>query len=152
MKYSVENTFITLSDLDDVENLFEGKGDGAFTELLRYIAVNSKSTLTPIMYGVGIKLSSFFPECVLDECYTRLVETKHELNRLLGNDGVLLYPSGPEAAHFHGGALAKMLDYSYMGIFNCLGFPVTQCPIGINSEGLPFGIQVNYRCKLCQPF
>ncbi|XP_045394051.1 fatty-acid amide hydrolase 2 isoform X2 [Lemur catta] len=29
-----------------------------------------------------------------------------------------------------------------IGIFNVLGLPVTQCPLGLNAEGLPLGIQV----------
>jgi fatty acid amide hydrolase 2 len=31
---------------------------------------------------------------------------------------------------------------SYTGIFNILGFPVTQCPMGLNKNGLPIGVQV----------
>lgn len=28
------------------------------------------------------------------------------------------------------------------GIFNILGLPVTQCPLGLNQHGLPLGVQV----------
>ena len=33
-------------------------------------------------------------------------------------------------------------------IFNVFGFPVTQCPMGLNKEGLPTGVQVvaNHNC------
>ncbi len=28
------------------------------------------------------------------------------------------------------------------GIFNILGLPVTQCPLGLSEEGLPLGVQI----------
>lgn len=33
-------------------------------------------------------------------------------------------------------------------MFNVLGFPVTQCPMGLNKDGLPTGVQVvaNHKC------
>lgn len=32
--------------------------------------------------------------------------------------------------------------FSLPAIFNVLGLPVTQCPLGLSSEGLPLGIQL----------
>lgn len=31
---------------------------------------------------------------------------------------------------------------SVLGIFNILGLPVTQCPLGLSSDGLPLGVQI----------
>ncbi len=28
------------------------------------------------------------------------------------------------------------------GIFNIMGLPVTQCPLGLSEEGLPLGVQI----------
>lgn len=67
------------------------------------------------------------------------------LQNLLGNDGVLIYPTFPSAAHFPYEIFSKICDVSYMMIFNSLGLPVTQCPIGLNRNGLPIGVQVIYR-------
>ncbi|GIY79559.1 fatty-acid amide hydrolase 2-A [Caerostris darwini] len=36
----------------------------------------------------------------------------------------------------------KLTVICYTGIFNVLGLPVTQCPLGFNKEGLPYGIQI----------
>lgn len=33
-------------------------------------------------------------------------------------------------------------DFSYTAIFNVLGVPVTQVPLGLGSDGLPLGVQV----------
>ena len=36
----------------------------------------------------------------------------------------------------------KQLNFLYTGIFNVLGLPVTQVPLGLGKKGLPLGIQV----------
>ena len=80
------------------------------------------------------------------------------MNSLLGEDGVLLYPSHPTPAPYHGQALVRTFNFAYTGIFNILGLPVTQVPLevrhivkisisrqvplGISSMGVPLGIQV----------
>lgn len=144
MKYSPEMVFLTMGDIDDIENLFEGKGVGSFSELFRYMTFRSKSMINPILYGVLRKFVPLIPKSTMDQCYRGLDELRHKLGDILGNDGVLIYPSTTAPAHFHGGGIPKIFDSSYMGIFNALGFPATNCPVGINSSGLPFGIQVKY--------
>jgi fatty acid amide hydrolase 2 len=34
------------------------------------------------------------------------------------------------------------LNFAYAAIFNVLGLPVTQCPLGLGRLGVPMGIQV----------
>ena len=69
-----------------------------------------------------------------------------------------LYPSHPSPAPYHNHLLLKPFNFAYTGIFNILGNPVTQVnlyivslssdqtcsqvPLGLNSEGLPLGVQV----------
>ena len=65
-----------------------------------------------------------------------------ELEEILGENGVLLYPSHATPAPYHGQALIKTANFSYTAIFNVLGNPVTQVPLGIGSWGVPLGIQV----------
>ncbi|XP_019713904.1 fatty-acid amide hydrolase 2-B [Hippocampus comes] len=65
-----------------------------------------------------------------------------DVEELLGTDGVLLYPSHPRVAPKHHHALFRPFDFAYTGIINILGLPVTQCPLGLNGEGLPMGVQV----------
>lgn len=142
MQYSPELAFLTMGDVDDVDNLFEGRGDGSFAEMFRYLTFRSNSVINPILYGMLRKLFGIIPRAVLDQCYERLDNLKVKLSTVLGDDGVLLYPSTASPAPFHGGAVPTIFDSSYMGILNPLGFPATNCPVGINSSGLPFGIQV----------
>ena len=83
---------------------------------------------------------------------------REQLNTLLADDGVLIYPSHPSPAPYHNQLLLKPFNFAYTGIFNILGNPVTQVnlyivslssdppcsqvPLGLNSEGLPLGVQV----------
>ncbi|XP_063793060.1 fatty-acid amide hydrolase 2 [Pseudophryne corroboree] len=67
---------------------------------------------------------------------------KDELNSLLGNDGILLYPSHPKIAPKHHEPIAMPFNFAYTAIFNVLGLPVTQCPLGLSKAGLPLGIQI----------
>lgn len=66
-------------------------------------------------------------------------ELKSKLMKILGDNGVLLFPTFPSSAPYRG---SGAIDFGYTGIFNVLGFPATTCPIGKDKKGLPFGIQV----------
>jgi fatty acid amide hydrolase 2 len=64
-----------------------------------------------------------------------------EVKELIG-DGVLLYPPFPRVAPLHGMQLLNPLAGGYCAIFNVLGLPVTEVPMGLNRRGLPTGVQV----------
>ena len=65
-----------------------------------------------------------------------------ELEGLLGNRGVLMYPSYPTVAPRHHRALLPPLKWIYTAVFNVLEMPATQVPLGLDGDGLPLGIQV----------
>uniref|UniRef100_A0A8C5JH87 Fatty acid amide hydrolase 2 n=1 Tax=Junco hyemalis TaxID=40217 RepID=A0A8C5JH87_JUNHY len=67
---------------------------------------------------------------------------QEEMEALLGPDGVLLYPSHPTIAPKHHSPICMPFNFAYTAIFNVLGLPVTQCPLGLGREGLPLGIQL----------
>lgn len=69
-------------------------------------------------------------------------ELEDEFRELLGDDGVFLYPTHPTGAPYHNEPLVRMHNFNYTAIINVLGFPATHIPMGLNSEGLPIGIQV----------
>jgi fatty acid amide hydrolase 2 len=69
-------------------------------------------------------------------------ELRAEIEQLLGDRGVLLYPSHPVPAPGHGRPLLSPFRWAYTGIFNVLEMPVTQVPLGLGAEGVPLGVQV----------
>jgi len=54
----------------------------------------------------------------------------------------MLYPSNPSPAPRHHEPMFRPSDFSYFAIFNVLGVPVTQVPLGLSSNGLPLGVQI----------
>lgn len=67
---------------------------------------------------------------------------REELLQVLGSNGVLLFPPYTRPAPKHDWPLLTPFDPGYCGIFNVLGFPATQVPLGLNKDGLPLGMQV----------
>ncbi|MEZ4394026.1 MAG: amidase [Polyangiales bacterium] len=65
-----------------------------------------------------------------------------ELESLLGDNGVMLYPSHRRAAPRHRHPMLSFPDAGFTGIFNVLHFPVTQVPLGLDERVLPTGVQV----------
>lgn len=69
-------------------------------------------------------------------------QLKKELLDTIGPNGVFIYPTHPTSAPYHNEPTFKPFNFAYTGIINVLGLPATHCPMGLNSEGLPIGVQV----------
>ena len=65
-----------------------------------------------------------------------------ELEELIGDGGILLYPSYTRPAPRHYTPMRLPIQWAYTAILNTMEFPVTQVPLGLNDEGLPLGVQV----------
>lgn len=111
-------------------------------ELLKWCVGFSKHTLIGLLTALiekrGLKVGSEKHTYLVDE-RDRL---KTELIDLLGQNGVLIYPTHPTAAPYHNEPLFKPFNFSYTGVVNVLGLPATHCPMGLNKDGLPIGVQV----------
>ncbi|XP_071558118.1 fatty-acid amide hydrolase 2-B [Temnothorax nylanderi] len=111
-------------------------------ELIKWMLFMSNHTLialfTAMFEKFGIKHGS--------EKHVRLMQQSKDLYQefkdILGEDGVFLYPTHPTAAPMHHEPLCKPFNFSYTAIINVLGLPATSCPLGLNKQGLPIGIQV----------
>ena len=113
-----------------------------FWELLKACIGLSNHTIPAIGLGMLEKVESLTPKSV-SESYIRMgEELRLELEAILGEDGVLLYPSHPSVAVNHNIPLLFPFNFSYTAIFNVLYLPVTQCPVGLSKSGLPLGIQL----------
>lgn len=106
-------------------------------ELLKAAVGKSNHTMASILFAILSKLTKP-PSSALQI----KEKVKQDFTELLGTDGVLLYPSFTRVAPKHHHPLFAVNDLIYTAIFNVLGLPVTQCPLGLNEEGLPLGVQV----------
>ena len=107
-------------------------------ELFRKLFRRSPHTIPSIALTIVERIPNKYNRKFQDLAH----KTFEEIQRLLGDDGVLLFPTFPQAAPFHRWPiLMNTFDYIYCGIFNALGLPSTQCPLGLNREKLPLGIQ-----------
>jgi fatty acid amide hydrolase 2 len=64
-----------------------------------------------------------------------------EVEAVIG-DGVLLHPPHARVAPRHGRTVGRGWAVTPTAVFNLLGLPVTQVPLGLNAAGLPLGVQV----------
>jgi len=69
-------------------------------------------------------------------------QLKRELTDLLGDEGILIFPSLPRPHYYHNEPLLTPFDFVYAGLFNVLGLPVVSCPMGLSSSGVPLSVQV----------
>ncbi|XP_058978558.1 fatty-acid amide hydrolase 2-like [Musca domestica] len=109
-----------------------------FVELFKKLIGQSEFTMAAIFSLID----SILPKEKEEFIRSATQELKKALQDLLGDDGVLFYHSSPRTAPFHYYPLVKFLDFSYFSIFNVLQTPVTQVPMGLDSNGMPLGIQV----------
>ncbi|XP_068164376.1 fatty-acid amide hydrolase 2-A-like isoform X2 [Antennarius striatus] len=107
-------------------------------ELLKWMLGKSEHTMTTI----GMALFDKFKSKPSSFAIQQKEKLQKEMEDMLGNDGVILYPPHPRVAPKHHHLLFRVYDVGYTGIINILGLPVTQCPLGLGEEGLPLGVQV----------
>ena len=66
---------------------------------------------------------------------------RKEVEDVIG-DGVLLHPPHPRVAPRHRATIGQSWLLTPTAIFNLIGLPATQVPMGLNPRGLPVGVQV----------
>lgn len=111
-------------------------------ELLKWVFRQSEHTLIGILTCLAEKGGCQYG----DEKYLYLVSERNGLRRelldLLGDDGVFLYPTHPTSAPFHTEPILKPFNFSYTAVIHVLCLPATHCPLGLDKNGLPIGVQV----------
>jgi fatty acid amide hydrolase 2 len=112
-----------------------------YYELLLWLIGRRRHTLPAIGLGMSEKVQNS-PE--KNDALRQLRDSlRSDLENLLGDDGVFLYPTHPRPAPFHHETVITLFNFAYAGIFNVMGLPVTAVPMGIApDEQVPIGIQV----------
>lgn len=113
-----------------------------YVELIKWVFRQSNHTFIAIATALterhGVKYGSSKHTFLVNQ----KIELRKEFDSMLGNDGVLLYPTHPTVAPYHHEPIARAFNFCYTAIVNTIGLPSTAVPLGIGREGLPLGIQV----------
>lgn len=131
-------------------DLSNRKGNVSLTsELPKLLFGKCEFTLPALMRLIDLNVLPPTNKKWAEENKTKLVQ---EIEELLGDNGVLLFPSCPTDAPYHYASFLRPYNFAYWAIFNVLKLPVTQVPLGLTKKGLPIGLQVvagPYKDHLC---
>ena len=142
MVLSAENNRLTSQFLS---NETEAVAINPFVEVFKYFLGYSKYHYVTLAVAGIEHLRAPLPSCLPDVASNFVqmgIKLREQIQTLLSDDGILLYPSHPNTALTHHRPSIAPLNFSYTSIFNVLHLPVTQCPLGLDENGLPLGIQI----------
>jgi fatty acid amide hydrolase 2 len=121
--------------------LGNGEPVRALEQLARWAIGRSPHTLPAIVLALVEKIPALLPErATAMIALTRAL--RHDIVSLIGEGGIMLFPSYSSVAPRHHRAMFPPTDWAYAAIFNVLELPVTQVPLGLGRDGLPLGVQV----------
>uniref|UniRef100_A0A1I7Y2P4 Amidase domain-containing protein n=1 Tax=Steinernema glaseri TaxID=37863 RepID=A0A1I7Y2P4_9BILA len=123
------------------KHLVDLKGDlNCLAEIPKVLLGRSNHTFPAVILGIVDKQKPFSEEKAkkLRSLRDRL---QQQLTELLGDDGILLFPSFPTPAPFHHQPLLTPFNFAYTALWNTLALPVVECPMGLNDDGVPVGVQ-----------
>ncbi len=134
--------------------LHDGGGDETFAELmaaggqlhpLRELGKVALGRSRYTLPGLLLCLLERVPDLMAERSKKSVLlghELRVEIESMLGDDGVMLFPSYPTVAPRHHAPLLVPFKWSYTAIFNVLELPVTQVPMGLDERGVPLGVQI----------
>ncbi|XP_066603444.1 fatty-acid amide hydrolase 2-B-like [Prorops nasuta] len=148
LKYGLEVATTTLLELDGADTIFSKEGcdpsewRSVFVEGIMQMFGCSSHTLYNLCYGILKRTSQSAPHRFVKKMIEINDSLKNQFQELLGENGILIYPTFPIPAHNFYEFYFNIINVSYMMIFNSIGFPVTQCPIGFDRNNMPIGLQI----------
>lgn len=111
-------------------------------EMLKYVTGQSDCTMPSIIISTLQFATKQIPKARKRQLESVRRRLKEEVCNLLGDNGVLFYPTFPSSANKHYEMFYKLTDATFLMVFNTLGLPVTQVHTGYDKNNMPIGIQV----------
>lgn len=125
------------------EQLTDLKGTiNPYWELVKWTVRMSDYTLIGLATSIVDKCGCEYGDPVYEHLMKERDNLRNELIDKIGENGVFLYPTHPTSAPYHNEPLIKPFNFSYTAVMNVLGLPATHCPMGLDRNGLPIGVQV----------
>ncbi|KAH8241238.1 hypothetical protein KR032_004532 [Drosophila birchii] len=147
---SVEMAFSSIAKQDGMNYLLEvecpdensGLVGKILWEILKSLVGKSCYTTNALTFEIMRQTNAFMSRSRVN----KYLEEGHyligEFRDLLGDNGVLLFPTLNLPAPRHKWSQFSLWGVDYTLIFNLLGLPVTHVPIGLNERGIPIGFSV----------
>ncbi|XP_058448494.1 fatty-acid amide hydrolase 2-B-like isoform X2 [Malaya genurostris] len=146
--WSLDISMCKMLRMKDVETIYTLQQDGQPNttfgkEIFKYLCGCSDSDLPSVAIGpMQHIIQNYIPSsrlAFLDE-QTELL--RKDFIDMLGTNGVFIYPVFPNTAHRHFEIYYKLVDTSYMMVFNTLGLPAASCMVGMDRNKLPMAVQI----------
>ncbi|XP_048513615.1 fatty-acid amide hydrolase 2-B-like isoform X2 [Athalia rosae] len=112
------------------------------SELGKLLFGLSRHNSSAILFKLLRDVHAFIPQSKLPSYRGKVQKLERIFTELLGTNGVFLFPTFVRSAPLHDQLTLQLAGALYCLIFNVLGFPATHVPMGLDSEGLPVGVQV----------
>jgi fatty acid amide hydrolase 2 len=123
--------------------LSDGAGVPLGREFLRLLRGQSRYIFPSLMVIFGDRVSRRLMGSQSSGKYRDRLRRLHDrLDALLGDDGVLIYPTYSRPAPRHYRPLLTPHHAACTALFNALGYPSTVVPLGLSPQGLPLSVQV----------
>lgn len=123
------------------QTLPEGpQGLALLTESLKLFNGTSRHTPPALLYAWA-NLARGLRGRRLRQLLAEAARLRGLLERRLGDAHLLLLPPQPTTAPRHDELLGRPFDFGYTALFNVLGLPATAIPLGLDPDGLPYGVQ-----------
>lgn len=147
-------TFFTMTDIPYILRHPEEPStcDSLPVELAKSMVGRSQYSFAGLFFATLIRTGGFIPASRVPAYVQQNDELRKRLLAMLGDDGVLFYPTYPVSAVQHNESFVRVLGVMYTMVFNVLGFPSTHVPMGRDLNGRPVGMQVvaaPYQDRLC---
>ncbi|XP_054156531.1 fatty-acid amide hydrolase 2-A-like [Oppia nitens] len=142
-KYGLEIWLCAMSDkttYTTAQHLANHNGEiNPFKELLKSLIGVSNHTFCALILCLTELIANSLDEKRFEEMKNNLT---HDLHKLLGNNGILVFPAHPQEAVKHNATLLKVWNVAYTQLFNTLNVAITSVPMGLTRNGLPIGVQL----------
>lgn len=121
--------------------LGDGRRVRPVVELMRLAMGRSEHTFPALVLAAVEPFGQYLPGGA-KKAVAQGLALRDELEGILGDDGVLLYPPYTGIALPHRRPLLRPFDAMCTGLFNVLEFPGTVVPTGLTAEGMPTAVQI----------
>ncbi|XP_054269242.1 fatty-acid amide hydrolase 2-A-like [Macrosteles quadrilineatus] len=132
----------TLPDVFEENEALNHKEFNVTKEIVKVFTILTTYSLGALGYSLMKYTGGLLSRKSVSEYIRDKEVLRKKLIEKLGKTGVLVMPTHPSSAHYHHQWMLRPMQSVYCDIITALGLPATNVPMGLNSSGLPIGIQV----------